>query len=120
MPQKEKGCFKSLNKLVLLSLTDRAAEDHRCWPSIARLEQDKELDRKTILRILAELQEDGLIKDTFERKGASKQVKVFRLIGVNGREETVPKTEQFQYWYFEQSQKRYSEQSQYWDAESIK
>lgn len=98
MPQKEKGCFKSLKKLVLLSLADRAGEDHTCWPSVKRLVEDTELDRKTILRILAELQEDGLIKDTFERKGASKQVKVFRLIGVNGREETVPRMGQSQSW----------------------
>ncbi|MCF9034685.1 helix-turn-helix domain-containing protein, partial [Acinetobacter nectaris] len=85
IPKSGKGCTKSSKKLVLLSLADRAGEDHTCWPSIARLELDTELDRKTIVRILAELQEDGLIKDTFERKGSSRKVKVFRLMGVNGR-----------------------------------
>ncbi|MBF7683883.1 helix-turn-helix domain-containing protein [Acinetobacter sp. B5B] len=96
IPQKTKGAFKSLKKLVLLSLADRAGEDHTCWPSINRLVEDTELDRKTVVKILAELQEDGLIKDTGERKGHTKQVKVYQLIGVNGREERVPRMEQFQ------------------------
>lgn len=60
-----------------------------------RLENDTQIERKTVLRIIAELVEDGLIVDTGERKGVTKQVKVNKLVGIYGRE-TVPTVEQFQ------------------------
>jgi pyocin large subunit-like protein len=59
-----------------------------------RLEQDTGLDRKTILKIISELLADHLIQDTGERKGVTKRVKVYKLLGVTGRE-TVPTTEPF-------------------------
>lgn len=99
-----------LKRLILLSLADRAGEDHCCYPSMQRLEKDTGLERKTVLKIIAELLEDELIADTGERKGSTKRVKVYRLNGVNGRErvptteplqdknlsEIVPETEQYQ------------------------
>ena len=91
-----KKCNKANKRLVLLSLADRAAEDHTCFPSAKRLAADTCLDRKTILAVISELIEDGLLKDTGERKGVTKQVRVLKLIGVHGREETVPTTEQYQ------------------------
>ena len=96
MRQKQKpgGSTKPLKRLVLLSLADRAGEDHCAYPSIARLVEDTEMDRKTVLKIIDELIQDGLIEDTGERKGRTKQVKVYRLVGVNGRE-TVPTKELF-------------------------
>ena len=104
------GCRKPLKRLVLLSLADRAGEDHCCYPSMKRLEKDTEIERKTVLKVIAELIKDGLILDTGERKGITKQVKVYKLIGINGREtipttgqlkgqnppETIPTMEQFQ------------------------
>ncbi|MFN4367283.1 MAG: helix-turn-helix domain-containing protein [Acinetobacter sp.] len=92
--QKPGGSTKPLKRLVLLSLADRAGEDHCAYPSVARLVEDTEMDRKTVLKIIDELIQDGLIEDTGERKGRTKQVKVYRLIGVNGRE-TVPTMESF-------------------------
>jgi len=92
--QKPGGCIKALKKLVLLSFADRASEDHCAYPSVARLVEDTEMDRKTVLKIIEELIEDGLIVDTGERKGRTKQVKVYQLLGVNGRE-TVPTTVHF-------------------------
>jgi len=89
--QKKGGSLKPLKKLVLLSLADRASEDHCAYPSMARLVEDTEMDRKTVLKIIDELIEDGLIVDTGERKGRTKQVKVYQLVGINGRE-TVPTT----------------------------
>lgn len=86
MPTKKGGALKPLKKLVLLSLADRASEDHCAYPSMSRLVEDTEMDRKTVLKIIDELIEDGLIADTGERKGRTKQVKVYQLIGVNGRE----------------------------------
>lgn len=93
-PDRKGGSLKPLKKLVLLSLADRAGEDHTCYPSMQRLEQDTGLDRKTILKIISELLADHLIRDTGERKGVTKRVKVYKLLGVTGRE-TVPTTEPF-------------------------
>ena len=93
-PDRKGGSLKPLKKLVLLSLADRAGEDHTCYPSMQRLEQDTGLDRKTILKIISELLADHLIQDTGERKGVTKRVKVYKLLGVTGRE-TVPTTEPF-------------------------
>ncbi|SPL72293.1 helix-turn-helix domain-containing protein [Acinetobacter stercoris] len=84
--QKKGGCLKALKKLVLLSLADRASEEHCAYPSMSRLVEDTEMDRKTVLKIIEELIEDGLIIDTGERKGKTKQVKVYQLVGVKGRE----------------------------------
>lgn len=117
--QKVGGALKPLKKLVLLSLADRAGETHECYPSIARLVDDTEMDRKTVLKIIDELIEDGFIIDTGKREGKTKQVKVYLLIGVKGRETvptkvhfdtenddlnstnngTVPTTEQFQQFH---------------------
>ncbi|EXR39502.1 hypothetical protein J655_3131 [Acinetobacter sp. 1294243] len=80
------------------------------------------MDRKTIFKVIAELIEDGLIEDSGKREGSTKQVIVYRLKGVTGREEageiknkqyqkrnsskdennstkngTVPKTEQYHF-----------------------
>lgn len=89
--QKKGGALKPLKKLVLLSLSDRAGEDHQAYPSMSRLVEDTEMDRKTVLKIIDELIEDGLIIDTGERKGRTKQVKVYQLMGINGRE-SIPTT----------------------------
>ena len=78
--ERKGGSLKPLKRLVLLSLADRAGEDHTCYPSVKRLEEDTNLDRKTVMKIIAELIEDGLIQDTGERKGRTKQVKVYHLI----------------------------------------
>jgi len=87
------GSLKPLKRLVLLSLADRAGEEHTCYPSVKRLEDDTNLDRKTVMKIIAELIEDGLIADTGERTGKTKQVKIYKLIGVLGREnKRVPTT----------------------------
>lgn len=85
--QKNPHASRSAVKIVLVSLADRASEQHTCYPSIARLELDTELNRKTILLALRHLCEIGLIADTGERKGKTNQVKVYRLINVLGRED---------------------------------
>lgn len=84
------GPSPALKKLVLLSMADRADEQHCCYPSSARLAEDCQINKKTLFKILDELISDGVIFDTGERKGRTKQVIVYRLIGVQGREQTVP------------------------------
>ena len=71
-------------RVVLLSLADRAGENHRCYPSVRRLVEDTKLNRKTIIKVLDELELLKLVKDTGEFRGNG--VKVYQLLGVNGRE----------------------------------
>lgn len=100
--------IKPTAKLVLLSLADRAGETHECYPSIKRLCEDTNLDRKTVIRSLKALCDCGLMMDTGKRKGFTGQVVVYRLVGVASRNlggefddvndtesGTVPKPEQF-------------------------
>ena len=81
----------SAQRLILLSLADRAGEDHTCYPSNKRLADDTVLNLKTVQKAVNELIEMGLISDTGERKGNTKQVRVLQLIGVNSREYNHPK-----------------------------
>ncbi|WP_349929446.1 helix-turn-helix domain-containing protein [Acinetobacter sp. A1-4-2] len=75
----------SSQRLILLSLADRTSDEHTCYPSLKRLVVDTKLNRKTIIKMLDELEQKGLIKFTGEIKGNG--VKVYRLIGVKGRED---------------------------------
>lgn len=95
----------STQRLVLLSLADRAGEYHTCFPSIARITKDTKLNRKTIMKVIGELISLGLVEDTGHKRGSTKQIIVYRLLGVKTREDdginstdigTVPKTEQSQ------------------------
>ena len=77
----------SAQKLVLLSLADRAGEHHTAWPSIDRLAKDTALNEKTVQKVILELMRLGLIIDTGDRTGPTKRVRVLKLNGVKGREE---------------------------------
>ena len=72
---------RSADKLVLLSLADRADENHRAFPSVERLSQDTCCDRKTIIRAVARLEESGLIRA--EKSGG--KVTIYELVGVENR-----------------------------------
>lgn len=95
----------SSSKLVLLGLASCADTNHCAFPSIQWLCDFGDLNRKTVIAALQRL-EDGmfpLIRDTGERKGRTKQVKVYRLASAeveNARldpdAETVPKAERSQ------------------------
>lgn len=74
-------------KLVLLSMADRAGEEHRCWPSNARLCADTCLDRKTVYGCIEKLEEMGLIR-TIRQTGRQN---VYELVGVHGREDATPR-----------------------------
>ena len=49
-------------KLVLLSLADRAGESHECYPSTARLVKDTGLYRETIYAAIRRFEELGLVE----------------------------------------------------------
>ena len=78
-------------RLILLSLADRAGEHHTCYPSNKRLAEDTMLNLKTVQKSVCELIELGLIIDTGERKGNTKQIRVLQLVGVDSRECNEPK-----------------------------
>lgn len=78
---------KSSELLVLLSMADRAGEDHTCWPSVARLVKDTKLNEKTVNTALKGLVAQGLIRDTGRKIGQTGRVKIYQLVGVLGRDE---------------------------------
>lgn len=84
------------SKLVLLSIADRANEEHEAWPSMERLAADTGLNTKTITLAIRRLTDTGLMTDTGRRVGATQKVRIFKLNGVQCRTETKPKTEPFQ------------------------
>lgn len=49
------------HKLLLLSLADRAGENHECYPSISRIEGDTGLHRVTIMEAIEHLESLGLL-----------------------------------------------------------
>ena len=76
-------------KLVLLSLADRADENHAAFPAIARLQKDTELDRKTIIAALQHLESLRLLSIA----RVSGKGNRYQLVGVVGRhDEPVPET----------------------------
>lgn len=80
----------STQRLILLSLADRAGESHKCYPSVMRIVKDTKMNRKTIIKVLDELEQQGLIKFTGELIGNG--VKVYQLVGISGREESSTST----------------------------
>lgn len=77
----------AIQKLILLSLADRAGENAECWPSIKRITLDTNLDRKTLIDNRQQLIEKGYIEYTGEMRGRSKQIPVMRLTYVSHRED---------------------------------
>lgn len=80
----------STQRLILLSLADRAGEDHKCYPSIMRMVKDTKMNRKTIIKVLDDLEKKALIKFTGSIVGNG--VKVYQLLGVVGREDEITST----------------------------
>lgn len=76
-------------KLVLLSLADRAGENHTCWPSMERICQDTGLTSRGVRKIYIELEARGLLR----REHNAGKVTVFALVGVAARENDKPRGE---------------------------
>jgi hypothetical protein len=73
--------IRSTDKLVLLSLADRANEAHQCYPSIVRLAADTGCNRKTVMEAIKRLEDLGLIEaNKTWGKGT-----VYQLVGVSDR-----------------------------------
>ena len=86
----DQKCEKAADKLILLALAERHnTESHVAYPSTAWLVEFSSLDRKTVLKSLERLQEQGLIIDSGHRMGSTGGVKAWYL-GYDA--EAVPKT----------------------------
>lgn len=83
----EQAEIKATEKLVLLSLADRADENHTCYPSVDRLADDTCLNRKTIMAAISALESAGLIAVDRVFGAANK----YQLIGVVDRHTTSTK-----------------------------
>lgn len=68
-------------KFVLVALADCANEDAGmlCWPSINHICDVTSQDRKTVIASIGELVNRGMLVDTGERRGHTKQIKTYRL-----------------------------------------
>ena len=76
----------AIQKLLLLSLADRAGETGECWPSLKRLAADTNLNIKTIKENRQELINLGFITYTGQFKGRTNQIPVMRLTYIDNRE----------------------------------
>ncbi len=87
--------LRSSTKFVLVALCNYANEFGECYPSAKQLAQDTCQDIKTIESNLRILREMGLIVDTGHRRGATKQVIVYRIVPsateLSTTDETPPK-----------------------------
>lgn len=71
---------RSSTKAVLVALADRADDvTGTCFPSVADIVERTELDRKTVLSCLKELEQRKFLQDTGKRCGKTNQVKIWRL-----------------------------------------
>lgn len=79
-------------KLVALAYADRHNEETgSAYPSLAWLCEFSSLNRKTVIAAVMRLEAIGFLTDTGERRGDTRQIKVYRL-----NLETVPEAERFQ------------------------
>ena len=74
--------MKSSVKFVLITLCDYADAENRLWPSISDLVAKTCMDRKTIMAAIDTLEKNGYLIDTGERRGKTRQVKVY-FVNVN-------------------------------------
>ncbi|ELP8007736.1 helix-turn-helix domain-containing protein [Escherichia coli] len=68
-----------LRKLVLIKLADNANDNGECWPSYQHVADQCEVSRSTVKSHIRALEEMGLLKREFRRKGKLNQSNVFYL-----------------------------------------
>ncbi len=92
---------RPVDKLVMWAMADAVREEELCFLSLAAIVEFTGLDRKTIIAAQARLK-DRLIVDTGERRGATRQIIVWRLLVPSNDEApaaggvTVPEVEPYQ------------------------
>ncbi|EAO6005262.1 helix-turn-helix domain-containing protein [Salmonella enterica] len=68
-----------LRKLVLIKLADNANDNGECWPSYQHIADQCEVSRSTVKSHIRALEDMGLLKREFRRKGELNQSNVFYL-----------------------------------------
>ncbi|EDC6446510.1 helix-turn-helix domain-containing protein [Salmonella enterica subsp. enterica] len=68
-----------LRKLVLIKLADNANDEGECWPSYQHIADQCEVSRTTVKSHIRALEDMGLLKREFRRKGELNQSNVFYL-----------------------------------------
>ncbi|HCS5809031.1 TPA: helix-turn-helix domain-containing protein [Escherichia coli] len=68
-----------LRKLVLIKLADNANDNGECWPSYQHIADQCEVSRSTVKSHIRALEEMGILKREFRRKGELNQSNVFYL-----------------------------------------
>jgi DNA-binding transcriptional ArsR family regulator len=68
-----------LRKLVLIKLADNASDQGECWPSYQHIADQCEISRSTVKVHIRELENAGLLRREFRRKGELNQSNVFHL-----------------------------------------
>ncbi|EIO5856100.1 helix-turn-helix domain-containing protein [Salmonella enterica] len=68
-----------LRKLVLIKLADNANDEGECWPSYQHIADQCEVSRSTAKSHIRALEDMGLLKREFRRKGELNQSNVFYL-----------------------------------------
>lgn len=68
-----------LRKLVLIKLADNANDVGECWPSYQHIADQCEVSRSTVKSHIRALEDMGLLKREFRRKGELNQSNVFYL-----------------------------------------
>ncbi|WP_080100473.1 helix-turn-helix domain-containing protein [Salmonella enterica] len=68
-----------LRKLVLIKIADNANDEGECWPSYQHIADQCEVSRSTVKSHIRALEDMGLLKREFRRKGELNQSNVFYL-----------------------------------------
>lgn len=97
---------RSSAKSVLTWLADMCSADLTTYPSIAALAEATELDKKTVQASLQYLMALGFIQDTGERRGRTKQIPVYKLIGVEESIADAERTQKREHYQKRDSSKR--------------
>lgn len=72
---------QAADKLALWALAHHAeVKTLRAWPSVAAICAFTGLKRKVVLASVSRLERAGLIEDTGDREGRTRQIRVFRLV----------------------------------------
>lgn len=73
---------RTSEKFLLVMLANYADKDGYCYPSIERLCQELSQNRKTVIKSIKSLIENGLLRDTGRRIGFTKSVVIYQLVGL--------------------------------------
>lgn len=73
--------LRPADKLVLLALADHANDEGHAWPSVETLAKKSSTSRRTVLRILKELESSGwLTRQKRNRKNGSRTSSLYKLV----------------------------------------